>query len=98
MKIAQRGLDFELRKKFQGMEFRDFYELAAKASEYEELLREDNYRKKNSTGTYYGDFSHDIAVAEMANSGVQVCPMLVRKHQDARKKGGLECPNNCVHL
>ena len=40
VKIAQRGLDIELRKKFQGMEFRDFYELAAKVSEYEELLRE----------------------------------------------------------
>ena len=41
VKMAQRGLD-ELRKKFQGMEFRDFYELAAKVSEYEELLREEN--------------------------------------------------------
>ncbi|XP_073041953.1 uncharacterized protein [Primulina eburnea] len=33
VKMAQRGLDFELRKKFQGMEFRDFYELAAKEVE-----------------------------------------------------------------
>ena len=30
VKMAQRCLDIELRKKFQGMEFRDFYELAAK--------------------------------------------------------------------
>ena len=30
VKMAQRGLDIELRKKFQGMEFRDFYELATK--------------------------------------------------------------------
>ena len=29
MKIAQRGLDIELRNKFQGMKFRDFYELAS---------------------------------------------------------------------
>ena len=35
VKIVQRGLDIELRKKFQGMEFRDFYELAAKVTEYE---------------------------------------------------------------
>ncbi|XP_073304159.1 uncharacterized protein [Primulina huaijiensis] len=30
MKMAQKGMDFELRKKFQDMEFRDFFELAAK--------------------------------------------------------------------
>ena len=40
--MAQRGLDVELRKKFQGMEFRDFYELSAKVAEYEKLLREEN--------------------------------------------------------
>ena len=33
VKIAQRGLDIELRKKFQDMEFRDFYELVAKVTE-----------------------------------------------------------------
>ena len=41
VKMAQRSLDIELRKKFQGMEFRDFYELAAKVTEYEELLKEE---------------------------------------------------------
>ena len=39
IKMAQRGLDIELRKKFQGMEFRDFYELAAKMTEYEDYSR-----------------------------------------------------------
>ena len=53
MKMAQRGLDIELRKKFQGMEFRDLYELSAKVAEYEELLREENYRRKATIGTYY---------------------------------------------
>ena len=42
VKMAQRGLDIKFRKKFQGMEFRDFYELATKAIEYEELLREES--------------------------------------------------------
>ena len=32
VKMAQRGLDIELRKKFQGMEFRYFYELTAKVT------------------------------------------------------------------
>ena len=44
VKMAQRGLNIELRKKFQGMEFRDFYELAVKVTEYEELLKEENQR------------------------------------------------------
>ena len=41
--MAQRGLDIELRKKFKGMKFKDFYELAAKVTEYEELLKEESY-------------------------------------------------------
>ena len=53
MKIAQRGLDIELRKKFQGMEFRVFYELDTKVTDYEELLKEKNQRRKISMGTYY---------------------------------------------
>ena len=32
VKIAHRGLDIKLRKKFQGMKFRDFYELVAKVN------------------------------------------------------------------
>ena len=42
VKRAQRGLDIELRKKFKGMEFKEFYELVAKVAEYEELLREES--------------------------------------------------------
>ena len=37
------GLDIELRKKFQGREFRDFYELDAKVTEYEELCSTPKY-------------------------------------------------------
>ena len=39
VKMAQRGLDIELRKKFQGLEFKDLYELATKVTKYEELLK-----------------------------------------------------------
>ena len=52
LKMAQRGLDIDLRKKFQGMEFRDFYELVAKVTEYEELLKEESYWRKKPMGTY----------------------------------------------
>ena len=41
VKMAQMGLDRELRKIFQGMEFRDFYEHATKVTKYEELLKEE---------------------------------------------------------
>ena len=52
VKMAQRGLDIELRKKFQSMEFRDLYELATKVIEYEELLKEESYQRKKSMRTY----------------------------------------------
>ena len=51
VKMAQRVLDIELWKKFQGMKFHDFYKLAAKVTEYEELLKEENQRRKNAMGT-----------------------------------------------
>ena len=52
VKMAKRGLDIKLGKKFEGMEFRDFYELLAKVTEYE-LLKEESYKRKKSMGTYY---------------------------------------------
>lgn len=42
VKMAQKRLDIKLRKKFEGMEFRDFFELANKMVEYEKLLREES--------------------------------------------------------
>ena len=52
VKMDQRGLDIKLRKKFQGLEFRDFYGLADKVTKYEELLKEENQQRKTSMGTY----------------------------------------------
>ena len=53
VKMAQRGLDIELRRKFQGMQLKDFYELVAKVTKYEELLKEENQWRKTSIGTYW---------------------------------------------
>ena len=39
VKMAQRGLDIESRKKFQGIEFRDFYELTAKVTDMKNYSR-----------------------------------------------------------
>ena len=80
MKMAQRGLDIELRKKFQGMEFCDFYELAAKVSEYEELLREENQKRKTIMGSYFQEVSSaEVAVADLVVTGSCVCPLLEKK-------------------
>ena len=87
MKIAHRGLDVELRKKFQGMEFRDFYELVAKVLEYEELIREESQRRKTSMGTYCqkGNFE-EITVADLPSTSSFICPLLVKKASDLWKK------------
>ncbi|GKV50000.1 hypothetical protein SLEP1_g56718 [Rubroshorea leprosula] len=78
VKLAQNGLDIELRKKFEGMEFRDFYELSYKVARYENLLKEDVQKKAASHGTYYSDPNFDLDVAEVVTDKPVVCPNLVR--------------------
>ena len=66
MKIANRGLYIELRKKFQGMELKDFYELGNKVIDYEELLREEIQWRKTSMRTYCQEVnSTEIAIADL---------------------------------
>ena len=69
------------------MEFCDFYELAAKVSEYKELLREENQKKKASMGTYFQEVSNtEVATAELINIGSCVCPLLKKKALEAWTK------------
>ena len=87
MKMAYRGLDIELRKKFQGMEFKDFYELDVKVTEYKELLREESQQRKTSMGTYCQEVnSEEITVEDLLNIGSFICPLLVKKALDLWKK------------
>ena len=80
VKIAQRGLDIELWKKFQGMDFRDFYELAIKVTKYEELLKEESQRRKTSMGTYCQEVNYEeIVVADFPSTGSFIFPLLVKK-------------------
>ena len=80
VKMAQRGLDIELRKKkIQGMEFRDFYKRAAKETEYEELLKEESYRRKKSMGTYCQKVNKEVAMADLSTIRTFTCPLLVEK-------------------
>ena len=69
------------------MEFKYFYELAAKVTEYEELLREESQWRKTSMGTYCLEVnSKEIAVAELLSTDSFVCPLLVKKVPDLWKK------------
>ncbi|GKV28866.1 hypothetical protein SLEP1_g37855 [Rubroshorea leprosula] len=98
VKLAQNGLDIELRKKFEGMEFRDFFELSYKVARYENLLREGTQRKSASHGTYYGDANFDLDVAEVVADKPVVCPDLVKVAQQTDRtekidKGILRFPD-----
>ena len=85
--MAQRGLDIKLRNKFQGMEFRDFYEVVAKVTKYEKLLREEIQRRKTSMGTYCQEVnSKEIVVANLLSSGSYIFPLLVKKAPNVWKK------------
>lgn len=68
VKMVQRGLYIELRKKFQGIELIYFYELVTKVAEYVELLREENQRKKTSIGSYYQEVTNEeVAMVDLVN-------------------------------
>ena len=87
VKMAQRGLEIELRKKFQGMEFRDFYELAAKVTEYEKLLREESKRRKTSIGSYCQEMNYEeISIADLLSISFFIYPLLVKKAPNLWKK------------
>ncbi|XP_021810941.1 uncharacterized protein LOC110754209 [Prunus avium] len=53
VKMAEEGLEFEYRKKFQGIEFRDMHDLINKVDRYASLLKEEMQKKTASKGTYY---------------------------------------------
>lgn len=85
IKMAQKRLDFDLRKKFQGMKFRDFYELAAKLSENEDLLREENHENKTSLGSYFQQVE-GVALEDVANYRSRVISLLKFKSEEYSRK------------
>ena len=69
------------------MKFRDFYELAAKVTEYEKLLRKESQRRKTSMGTYCQEINfEEIAVADLPSTGSFIYPLLVKKVPNLWKK------------
>jgi hypothetical protein len=85
IKIAIDGLNFELRKNFEGITFVDLFELSEKASRFEGLLKEKNQRKNSSYGTYYQDPNYEINLAEYVGRGPFVCDALHKKQSQVRE-------------
>ena len=86
-KLVQNDLDFELSKKFEGMEFRDLLEFSAMATRYEMLIREEQQRKNNSFGTYFQDFDREIEInaAQIIGKSSMMCDTL-KKIEDLINK------------
>ena len=85
MKIARMELVIELRKKFRGMEFRDLYEILAKVTEYEELLKEESQRRKTSMETYCQEENCE-EIADLQSIGSFIYPLLVKKMPNLWRK------------
>ena len=78
--MAQSGLDIELRKKFQGLEFTNLFELVVKVKEYEELLTEESQQRKTSMGTYYQEVNYEeIIIANLLSTCSLISTLLVKK-------------------
>ena len=69
------------------MEFSNFYELATKVIEYEELLREESQQRNTSMGTYYQEVnSEEIAIAALLSTGSFIYSLLLKKSPNLWKK------------
>ena len=68
------------------MEFRYFYELAAKVTEYEKMLKEESYWRKNPMGTFCQEVNQEVALVNLYVIETFTCPLLVEKTLDVWKK------------
>ena len=68
------------------MEFRDFYELVAKVTKYEELLKEESYRMKKSMGTYCQEVNQKVAMVDLPATGTFTNTLLVEEAPNLWKK------------
>ncbi|XP_060675539.1 uncharacterized protein LOC132804980 [Ziziphus jujuba] len=71
VKLAQSVLGYNLRKKFDGTEFHDLFEIVSRASRYEGILKEDYQRKNSSRGSYYRDPNTEIYSVEVGDQGIK---------------------------
>ena len=91
VKMSTGGMNFELRKKFEGMKFRDLYEPATVAARYEKILLDEQEMKNSSKGTYYKDPNLEILVTKYENdlSEVDMAKLTSKRPMVARPCKGL---------
>ncbi|CAI0472852.1 unnamed protein product [Linum tenue] len=98
VKLAQGGLSFELRKKFQDREFSDLFQLMSCAVRYESLLQEEENRRSASRGQYFPNIGYpvnhigqeanevEVDLAELTPGKPYVCAPLAK--MDNEPQGG----------
>ncbi|XP_021822265.1 uncharacterized protein LOC110763735 [Prunus avium] len=76
VQMAEEGLEFEYRKKFQGIEFRDMHDLTNKVDRYASLLKEEMQKKTATKGTYYKNpvigYAEADSLAKAENGEIEV--------------------------
>ncbi|CAL1382065.1 unnamed protein product [Linum trigynum] len=60
VKLAQGGLSFELRKKFQDKVFSDLFQLMSCAMRYVSFLQEEEKRRSASRGQYFPTINYPV--------------------------------------
>ncbi|KAH7851499.1 hypothetical protein Vadar_012534 [Vaccinium darrowii] len=88
--LALNGLNFELKKNFHGVEFRDLFELLAKTARYEKILKEEADCRSASKGTYYSDPNYEVTTAEMDCNPECAVAEMVNKKPHVLRTGSIE--------
>ena len=92
------GLNFKLRKKFEGVNFYDLFDLANKATGYEGLLREENQRRNTSIGAYYQDPNFQVDVAKFIGQQPYVLETTYKKNMQAKGSNRPSAPTRTYHF
>ncbi|CAL9019065.1 unnamed protein product [Prunus brigantina] len=96
--MAEEGLEFEYRKKFQGIEFRDMHDLINKADRYASLLKEEMQKRTASKGTFYrnpiGSYAEADSPAEAESDEVEMSSAEVSIDKPFVCKGLIKADNS----
>jgi hypothetical protein len=98
IRFAVNGLNFELRKKFEGVNFYDLFDLVDKDTRYEGLLREENQRRNTSIRAYYQDPNFEVDVAKFIGLKPYVLETTYKKNMQAKGSNRSLTPAKTYHF
>ena len=98
IRFAVNGLNFELRKKFEGVNFYDLFDLVDKATRYEGLLKEENQRRNTSIRAYYQDPNFEIDVVEFIGQQPYVLETTYKNNMQAKGSNRPSAPAKTCHF